>query len=50
MIALADGLPLLQFQAGEVTRFRRDWLVRSIRRAASMNRFPLAQILTKSES
>jgi len=34
MIALADGLPLLRFQAGEVARFRRDWLVSSIRRAA----------------
>lgn len=36
MIALADDLPLLRFHAGEVTRFRRDWLTQSIRRAAEV--------------
>ncbi len=34
MIALADGLPLVRFDSGEVSAFRRDWLLRSLARAA----------------
>jgi hypothetical protein len=35
MIALADGLPCLQFEGGRIIAFRRDWLVRSLCTAAA---------------
>lgn len=34
MISLADDLPLVKFDGGRVVAFRRDWLLRSILRAA----------------
>lgn len=40
MIALADGLPLVRFDSGEVSAFRRDWLLRSLARAAERAGYP----------
>jgi hypothetical protein len=34
MIALKDGLPLVEFDSGHVAAFERDWLLRSLGRAA----------------
>jgi hypothetical protein len=34
MIALKDGLPLVEFDGGQVIAFERDWLLRSLGRAA----------------
>ena len=34
MIALRDGLPLVEFESGHVFAFERDWLLRSLGRAA----------------
>ncbi len=40
MIALADGLPLVRFASGEVSAFRRDWLLRSLAQAADSAGYP----------
>src|SRR5678809_1803642 len=34
MIAFRDNLPLVQFESGRTVAFERDWLVRSLVRAA----------------
>jgi len=40
MIALADGLPLIQLADGRALAFQRDWIVREIARAAARSGFP----------
>lgn len=35
MIALADGMPLMQLEDGRVMAFQRDWLLRALLQAAS---------------
>lgn len=40
MIAFKDDLPLVQFDGGQLAAFQRDWLVRSLRRAASKAGYP----------
>src|SRR5277367_1960448 len=35
MIALKDNLPLVRFDSGHVVAFERDWLLRSLSKAAS---------------
>jgi hypothetical protein len=40
MIALKDGLPCLEFEAGELVEFRKDWLVSSLAHAAHKAGYP----------
>jgi hypothetical protein len=40
MIALRDGLPLVEFGSGRVALFERSWLVRSLVRAAQKAGYP----------
>lgn len=40
MIALPDNIPLVQFESGQVVAFERQWLVRSLQRAAKKAGYP----------
>lgn len=40
MIALKEGLPLVQLDGGQVVDFQRDWLVRSLAKAAHKAGYP----------
>ena len=51
MIALRDGLPLLQFEGGRIVAFERGWLVASLQTAAHKAGYPqwwLAEHVTES--
>lgn len=51
MIALADGMPLVQLDNGEAVAFQRDWLLRALARAAAKagyQKWWLAEHVTES--
>ncbi len=51
MIALADGLPLVQFEDGRVVAFQKDWLLRALVQAAAKagyQKWWLAEHVTES--
>jgi hypothetical protein len=51
MIALKDGLPLVEFDGGRVVAFERDWMVASLLQAANKAGYPqwwLAEHVTES--
>ena len=53
MIALPDNTPLVQFESGQVVAFERQWLVRSLERAAKKAGYPhwwLAEHVAESVS
>jgi hypothetical protein len=53
MIALPDNTPLVQFEGGQVCAFERQWLVRSLERAARKAGYPqwwLAEHVAESVS
>lgn len=53
MIALPDSTPLVQFESGQVVAFERQWLVRSLERAAKKAGYPhwwLAEHVAESVS
>jgi len=51
MIALKDGLPLVEFDGGRIVAFERDWMVASLQKAALKAGYPhwwLAEHVTES--
>ena len=51
MIALKDGLPLVEFGGGRIVAFERDWMVASLQKAALKAGYPhwwLAEHVTES--